>query len=141
MENMKRAIELIENTDAVFAAVGERKVITSDKRGISALMGYISENLSFDNMSVADRVVGKAAAMLMVKLNIKRVYAKIISAHALKVFEKNGTEILFGEKTEYIINRTGDGMCPMEQTVLECDDVDTAYEMLFEKLKEMGGKR
>ena len=35
----------------------------------------------------------------------------------------------------YVINRKGDGMCPMEQSVLEIENVEEGYRILCEKAK------
>ena len=39
---------------------------------------------------------------------------------------------------DYIINRKGDDMCPMEKTVVNINDLNEAYEALNNKLKSMG---
>ncbi|MBR3992234.1 MAG: DUF1893 domain-containing protein, partial [Anaerotignum sp.] len=43
-------------------------------------------------------------------------------------------------EVEYIINRTKTGMCPMEQTVLDVEDAEEAYEALRNKLAELSVK-
>ncbi len=89
---------------------------TDDGRGISPMMRFISQGLDLDGYSAADVIVGKAAAMLFVKAKIASVYG-------------------YKELTGKIINRRGDGVCPMEQTVENIDDCDAAYNALREKMK------
>lgn len=141
MTDLQKAIDLTENTSAVFAAVCGDKIYTSDKKGISALLGYVNAGLDFSGMSAADSVVGKAAAMLMVRLNIKRVHVRLVSLPALEFFKKHAVEVTYNETCDYVINRAGDGMCPMEETVLKTDDIDAAIKALNEKLASLkGGK-
>ncbi len=98
---------------------------TDDGRGISPMMRFIAQGLDLDGYSAADVIVGKAAAMLFVKAKIASVYGVVMSKFAYK------------ELTGKIINRRGDGVCPMEQTVENIDDCDAAYNALREKLNSM----
>lgn len=111
---------------------------TSTKRGIVPLMDILDSNPSFLNgAAVADKVIGKAAALLMIYGGVKEVYSDIISAHALDTFTTHNVSIEYKECVEYIANRTKDGMCPMEQTVLDISDASEAYSALKLKLAEM----
>lgn len=119
MDNLTKAKNLIENTPAVFAAVSDDETLTSEKRGIAALLGFFEKGQSFERFSIADRVIGKAAAMLMCMMGAKTVYAKLISHHALTYFEENRVTVTYGELCDYVKNRTGDGICPMEEVALK----------------------
>ncbi len=111
---------------------------TSTKRGIAPLMDIFDNNPSFLNgASIADKVIGKAAAMLMIYGGVKEVYSDVVSTHALDVFKKYGMEIEYNECVPHIINRTKDGMCPMEKTVIEIYEPHDAYQALKTKLIEM----
>ena len=58
-----------------------------------------------------------------------------MSKSAAEFLEKNNTPFSYKELTGKIINRRGDGVCPMEQTVENIDDCDAAYNALREKMK------
>ena len=113
------------------------KLIFSDKRGISPMMGFIAEGVDLSGYSVADLIVGKAVAMLFVKCGIRSVYAKTLSQSGKEMLEKYGIEYEYGELTEKIINRDGTDICPMERTVLNTDDLEDGYLLLKEKLATM----
>ena len=53
---------------------------------------------------------------------------------------KNEIPFSYEKEVEYIINRTKTGMCPMEQTVLQIEDAEEAYEALKIKLAELSAK-
>lgn len=110
---------------------------TDDGRGISPMMRFIEQGLDLSGYSAADLIVGKAAAMLFVKAEIASVYGAIMSKSAAEFLEKNNVPFSYKELTGKIINRRGDGVCPMEQTVENIDDFDAAYNALREKLKSM----
>ena len=84
--------------------------------------------------SAADVVVGKAAAMLFAKCRIAAVYAGTLSRHAQGYLGAAGMPYEYGALTEYIVNREGTGMCPMEQTVLSEEDAERGYHLLRDKL-------
>lgn len=110
----------------------------STKQGIAPILELMQLKIHFlNNASVADKVIGKAAALLLIKAGIKELYAGIISEHAVKVLEQNGITVQYDTIVPYIINRRGDGMCPMETTVLEINSPEEAYTALQEKVKQM----
>lgn len=116
------------------------KILFSDKRGIVPMMEFIGKNDDLEGFSVADLVVGKAAAMLMVKAKIKNVFAKTLSEEGRKVLEKNGISYEYEVLTEKIMNRAGTDVCPMEKTVKNIDEPEEAYNALKEKLSSMAAK-
>lgn len=83
---------------------------------------------------IADRVIGRGAALLLVKGNISKVYALTISKSALEVFTKRGIDVEYEMLVDYIINRTGTGMCPVEQATLNIDNPNVAIEKIHEFL-------
>ena len=61
-------------------------IIYEDKaKGIRPMLNYILNNYDLRGFSVADKVVGKGAAVLFIYANIKEVYAKVISKVALEL--------------------------------------------------------
>lgn len=130
--------QLHNNNNFSIVIVGENDVYTSTKHGVAPLLEILDGGDDvIKNSFVADKVVGKAAALLMVKGGVKEVYADIISSHALDVFEKYKVKTYYGNLVEYIINRDKTGMCPMEKAVLEVDEPNTAYDVLKKKIAEM----
>ena len=128
--NLNRAKNLLGG-EVSLALVGEKGELTFKERGVRALLSI--QNGTLAGASVADKVVGKAAAMLFVRGGIKEVYAEIISEPALEVFKRHGVPCAFGELVKNIINRTNTGICPMEQAVLDENDIERAYEILVRK--------
>ena len=109
----------------------------SVRRGIAPMMGFIESGANLKGYSVADVVVGKAAALLFVKCGIKRVFAKTISEYAKSILELYGVVYEYGLLTERIINREGTDTCPMEKAVMNTDDPEEAYVILKNKLVEL----
>lgn len=115
----------------------EGKLLTSDERGVSPMIDFLQDGIDLSGYSVADKIVGKAAAMLFVKAGIKEVYAEILSVSGKNFLEEHGINVGYETLTEKIINRTGDDICPMEKTVADIIDPEEGYEAIRNKLKEM----
>ena len=107
------------------------KLFTSKERGIKPIMDWLREGGR--GGVCADRVIGKAAAMLLCYGGVREIYAGVISSHALDFLSAAGVLAEYGKKVDYIINRAGDGMCPMETRALSLDTAQTAFE-LFDEL-------
>lgn len=108
------------------------------ERGIKPFMSLIENGTDLKGAVAADKVVGKAAALLMEKAGVIAVYAAVISEPAVTVLKNGGIESEYGTLVPRIVNRKGDGLCPMESAVMDITDVDEAYAVLKEKLKAFG---
>lgn len=73
----------------------------------------------------------------MLKIGVKCIYGEVMSEHARNVLDAAGVEDSYGKLVPYIVNRRGDGMCPMEETVPDTNDAEIAYLLLKDKLGKM----
>lgn len=113
------------------------RLIKSRERGVKPLIGFIESGKSFKGFTAADKVVGKAAALLYALMGVSSLYASVISEGALTVCKSFGISVEYGTLTQNIINRRGDGFCPMEQAVADIPDPQTAFNAVKEKLKNL----
>ncbi len=140
MSDLEIAKSLLVGDNTCVLVSGDKKYI-STKSGIRPVLEYLDEGTDLTDFVVADRIVGKAAALLFVLAKIKCVYAEVISEPAILILKQHNIEYSYGKLTKNIINRKGDGICPMEQTVLNTDDPQTAFELLKAKVKELSAKK
>ena len=110
---------------------------TDDGRGISPMIRLIDEGRDLRGYSVADIIVGKAAAMLFIKAEIREVYGEVMSRAGYDFLQQHGIPCTYGTLTEMIINRKGDGICPMEQTVALIDDPEKGCTALKKRMMEL----
>ncbi|MCC8071942.1 MAG: DUF1893 domain-containing protein [Bacteroidales bacterium] len=104
------------------------QVSTYHSRGIADLYElYTSCPEILQGASIADKVVGKGAAALMILGGVRVVYAQVVSQSAKKLLQEAGVEISFDTVADYIINRQATGMCPVEKL---CSQAITAEECL-----------
>lgn len=98
------------------------------ERGVKDLYRLLKREPEFlAGAYIADKVVGKAAAALMILGKIEEVYAEVISRPARELFQKSGIRCRYGLEVPHIINRTQTDWCPLE---IRCFDVQTPEECL-----------
>lgn len=126
---------LLKENHTIVIMKKNASVITSDDRGVSPLIKLLKEDkLQLQDSIIADKVIGKAAAMLMIYGGVKEVYTPIISLPAIKIFNINNVKINYDKEVDRIINRKGDGLCPMETLCLDIDNPEEAFEVILNKI-------
>ena len=116
------------------------KTVTHHKRGVAPLLEMLDSGESFENFCAADKVVGKAAAMLYVLLGVSAVWAEIISAPAEQVLLNSAIPVFYDRKVSAIRNRTDTGNCPMETAVWEISDCRAGEKAIRLALEKLTGK-
>lgn len=103
------------------------------KRGILDLLALVQTNDDIlTNAMVADKVVGKGAAALMILGGVRRVYADVISESALSLFRQSGVELSYGKLVNSIINRSGTDICPVEKLCAHCNTPRECLPLIIE---------
>ncbi|MDP4118548.1 MAG: ECF transporter S component [Bacillota bacterium] len=133
------AINLIKEDTATCVIIKNNTIIKTEKgRGIGPVIEMYESGVLKDTY-FADKIIGKAAAMIITLGGVKGCYGEVMSIEAEKWLIQHGIEADCGLKVETISNRTGDGMCPMEQTVQGIDDPQKGFEKLKDKLAQLRG--
>ena len=135
-----KAKSTLEKTNSTLVLYKNGEMYTDSERGVKTLLNFVNNGNKFNGFSVADKVVGKAAAYLYVLLGIEELYAEVISEAALGVLGKHGIGIFYGEKADRIRNRTNTGFCPMETAVLSIETPEEALTAIREKWNELNQK-
>lgn len=98
------------------------------RRGVADLYDVLhTEPRLLQGAVVADKVVGKGAAALMIAGGIAALHTRVISEQALALFGDTGVEVTYDECVPYIVNRARDGRCPLES---QCDSARTVADCL-----------
>ena len=79
-----------------------------------------SSGLDASGLRVRDKIVGKAAALLLVRLGLRHVDAGVLSAPAQAVLERHAV----GYRFETLVERIA---CRTEELLREVDDPQEAY--------------
>jgi hypothetical protein len=121
-------------------AKGGRIVFETRQSGVSGFLKAIDEfgKRGLAGSSIADRVVGRAAAMLCVYCGVRAVYAVIVSNRGKELLEENGVSFQFESLVPNILNRQQTGVCPFEKVVAPISNAGEAYEKLKTCMNETG---
>lgn len=112
-------------------------VYRASERGIAPLLALLDGDADTWGCSAADKVVGKAAAMLYCLLGVRRVHGSVMSLEAARLLRHNGVEAYWDTLTDAIRNRARDGLCPMEIATETIDDPEQALPVLRQTLARL----
>lgn len=131
MTYIEKAKALLREKNATLVAVNKGEIYVSHERGVAPILNKIDENPQLlRGASVADKVIGKAAAMLLVKYGVAEIHAVLVSEKALDYLKGKPTKTTYDTAVDHIINRDKTDMCPMEKCVLSTDDEDEAEALI-----------
>ncbi len=103
------------------------------ERGVKDLYRLFREEPGFlAGVFIADKVVGKAAAALMILGGAAEVFADVVSSPALAFLRAAGIRTSYTLEVPQILNRTQTGSCPLEE---RCADAATP-EACLEQIEE-----
>jgi len=130
---LAKLADLLHTNTCYSCVIDNGETHTYTGRGVSDLLCLASTAPEvLDGAFVADKIVGKGAAALMVYGKVHSVYADVMSNSALCLLRNNGVEVVYGILVERIMNRTGTGYCPVEELCLNETDV----KVMFLKIKK-----
>ncbi len=113
-------------------------LLETNSHRISGFIGAIEKfNGELKGASVADRVAGKAVALLCVYSGISRVYAEVLSEKAKAVFEGNGVEYEWKKLVDNVLDVNRAGVCPFETLAADISDPKDSYPKFKALLKQM----
>ena len=101
------------------------------QRGVKDLLTLVTVSPEIlKDALIADKAVGKAAAACMVMGGVKQVHADVMSEPALALLQTHGIVADYGTLVDHIINRAGDGWCPMERLSRDIDNPSAIIEKI-----------
>jgi len=131
-EDLKLARERLEQKNLTLVVVKRSKVILeTSAHGIRGLLEAI-ERLKgkMRGSSVADKVVGRAAALLCVYSGVAAVFATIASHEGIEVLLENHVSLEFDHSVPHIMDSKGTGVCPFEKLASTFSSPKEAYKGL-----------
>ena len=114
-------VEVLRHGAHTLAVASGGTVRTFRRRGVADLHTLLTEEPGLlRGASVADKVTGKGAAALMMLGGVAEMHTDVISESALGLLAQSGMTVHYDLAVPHIINRRGDGMCPVETLCLGC---------------------
>lgn len=128
---MKEIIDILHRENCSCVILSEGSVTICRERGVKDLYRLLADSpQTLHGAYIADKVIGKGAAALMVLGGVSRVYADVVSEAAIGLFASSDIEISYAEKVPAIINRAGTGICPVEQLCAQCASAEECLPLI-----------
>lgn len=138
---MQHLITLLHEGNYSCVLQNQTGILTFTQRGVADLYDlYENEPASLKNSSVADKVVGKAAAALLILGRAKSVYTDVISLPALHLLQDAALSVKYKKKVPFIENRDKTGYCPLESTCLDIESATDIYLAIKQFITQMRAK-
>lgn len=131
------ARRLLASENYTCVIVSSQGVLTSRERGILPLVKWIESGADLRGAAAADKIVGRAAALLYAYMGVSELYAEVLGEGGQKVLRDHGIAHECTTLTVHIVNRAGTDICPMEKAVAPINDPSEAFSVLRKKLVEM----
>ena len=130
VNELKKAAALLSDSDYTCVLCRGETIFTDRRRGVRPLLDLLECGVDLNGFFAADKVVGKGAAYLYVLMHIQALHAQVISTPAKDVLSRYGIATTFNTEVPAIENRTRTGLCPIESSVWDIHDPDTALEVI-----------
>ena len=111
--------DFLTSEDTLRIYTGDMLAFASKKDRLLPLMEYLATYGEIcQTVTIYDKIMGNAAALLAVKANAREVYSPLGSKLAIQTLEKHNIKHHISEVVPYIMRDDGKGMCPMEELSL-----------------------
>ncbi|MDR1432538.1 MAG: DUF1893 domain-containing protein [Propionibacteriaceae bacterium] len=124
--DLAKARELLDAGGCTGVLCRGDETVVWDSHGLRELVGLLKSGKELAGFSAADKVVGRAAALLYRAAGVSQLYAQVASAAALATLGAAQIPAQAGERVASILNRSRDGLCPMESATADTDDPQLA---------------
>ena len=126
-----------KNLALVIAKKG-KVIFETSSHGIGGLLRAIEElDKEMKGSSVADKIVGKAAALLCIHAGVFAVFAVTASEKGIQALKDNNVSCQLENRVPHILNSKRSDICPFEKLVINISNPKEAYE----KLRSLAAER
>jgi len=132
VDDLTLAKQALLNSDLSLVLAKNGKLLFKSKsHGISDLLAMVRElGQLTKGASLADSIVGRAAALICIYSKIVAMYGETMSEGAVFILEGNGVRYEYGKLVPKILNRMKDDVCPFDKAVSGLLDPALAVEIL-----------
>ncbi len=132
MRDLDLAKKTLGSKNVSIVIVKKGKILfESSMSGINPILQAIEKlKHKMSGSSVADKIVGRSAALLLVYSHVNEVFASVLSIEGRKVLEENGVKYEFSSIVQKILDKTGKNTCPFESFSYNITSPNQAYKLM-----------
>lgn len=137
---MEDYIERLEKSGKSLIIYKDGKIVfESDSQGVKPHIEAL-EKLGRESLKesiMLDKIVGRAAALLILYSRASKVYTLLVSSGARSLLESHKIGLVYREETPFIKMKDGIFLCPFERMVQDVSDPEYAYNIIISRLSRM----
>ncbi len=119
--DIKYLVEILRNQKCS-CVVYNKEIRTFHRGGVKDLFDLLESDTQFlEGAMVADKIIGRAAAAIVIEGKVAELYTEIISSGALDLLKGKDIKLSYGKQVDHIINRKGTDWCPLEKESAQID--------------------
>ncbi|MCQ2605950.1 MAG: DUF1893 domain-containing protein [Bacteroidales bacterium] len=116
----------------------DNEVRTYTQKGVQDLYDLVKAQEPFlKDAKIADKVIGKGAAALIVLGGFSEAFAHTISTSAKEMLQSHGVHVTFDTEVDHIINNAKTDWCPLEKRVKDCNSAEDCFPIIEEFVQEL----
>ena len=140
---MEELINLLHSGGYSCVIANGDNIRTFTQRGVADLYDLLTQEPDFlKGASIADKVVGKGAAALMILGGIRELHTDIISSKALDLLRSSDIKVHFVQEVPFIWNSDHTGWCPVETMCSEEESAEAILPLIRDFLEKIrSGKK
>ena len=132
------ARRMIREGSAECVVIRDGKLHAGRGRGVMPLLDFSDRTPELlRGATVVDKVIGRAAAALLIAGGARAVFGETMSADAREFLEKHGVAAGYGKLVPRILNFDRSDLCPLEKSVAGIDDPAAAVAALRRRVAEL----
>lgn len=141
LETLSKALTESDAT-LLLKVKGEKEARAFHQRGVKDLYDLVTDMPQvLEEALLADKVVGKGAAALMVMGKVAAVHTKVISTPALELLKKHGIPCMYDTEVEHIWNRDKTDFCPVEKRCIPLSKISECYNSISEFIHSQNSRK
>ena len=138
---MEELINLLHSGGYSCVIANGDNIRTFTQRGVADLYDLLTREPEFlKGALIADKVVGKGAAALMILGGIKELYTDVVSSNAMDLFQTSDVKVDFVQEVPFIWNRDHTGWCPVETMCSEEESAEAILQLIRGFLERIKNK-
>ena len=136
---MNAYLEELEKTgNSLMVYKGGALLFQSSSKGIRPHLEAINQlGEGIRGSIMVDKIVGRAAALLILYSEAAEAHAAVISTPGKRVLEMHGLKFTYLEETDHIKMQDGQIFCPFEAMVQGITDPKEGYRVIVEKMRSL----
>ena len=127
----RQMLDILNEQSLSLLVYNEGSLTSHDNRGVKDLLQLLEQQPErLKGAVVADKLIGKAAASLMVAGGVKAVYTNTISTPAREMLEQAGASVFAHQEIPMVLNRDGSAQCPFDAKLNEAKTAEECVAIL-----------